>query len=107
MTPLASHMYAIVRINTFDEHKLREAATELDRFQQRHAAQPGYAGSLTVDLGAGRQLVVNLWQTDQDATACLNALGPEVQRVLEPLMTAPSQLVGAGSVVSTDLSMHR
>ena len=68
--------------------------------------QPGYTGSLTVDLGAGRRLVVNLWEIYQDATAGLNALRPEVERVLEPLMAAPSQLVGVGPVVGTDLSIQ-
>jgi hypothetical protein len=100
-------MYAIVRINTFDESKSREATTDLNRFQQRHAAQSGYAGSLTVDLGGGRRLVVNLWETEHDATAGLSALRPEVERVLQPLMAAPSQLIGVGAVVATDLSMRR
>ncbi len=97
-------MYAIVRLNTFDEHKLALAAPDLDQFARLHASQPGYAGSLTVALGQGRRLIINLWDSEQHAVTGLSNLRAQVGRVLEPLMTAPSQLLGAGPVVETDLS---
>ena len=49
-------MFAIARLNTFDPDKLTEAQPELDQFARLHASQPGYAGSLTIDLGDGRRL---------------------------------------------------
>jgi hypothetical protein len=97
-------MFAIVRINTFDPEKFDPQAPEVQAFNRLHASQPGYAGSLSVELGENRRLVVNLWQSERDATAALAALGSEVGRVLEPLMAAPSQLLGAGQVVETDLT---
>jgi len=96
-------MHAIARINTFDQTRFRQATDELVAFQKNHASQPGYAGSLTIDIGNGRQLVVNLWETEAQATAALGAIGPEVRRVLEPLMRAPSELIGAGPVLAFDL----
>jgi hypothetical protein len=96
-------MYAIARINSFDEARLAAADESLSGFDKLHAAQPGFLGSVVVDLTNGRRLVVNLWQSEKQATAGLSVLRPEVERVLVPLMTGPSQLVGAGPVISTDL----
>ncbi len=100
-------MHAIVRINTFDESRLRDAAAEVRAFNGLHAAQPGYTGTITADLGSGRRLLVNLWDSETHAMAGLRTLAPEVHRVLEPLMAAPSQLIGTGPVVDTDLSTKR
>lgn len=94
-------MYAIVRLNTFDPDKLAAASDNLQQFDETHAAQPGYLGSVVIDLQAGRRLALNLWESEQHATAALSVLGPEVRRFLNPLMTNPSELLGAGAVIST------
>jgi hypothetical protein len=73
-------------------------------FQVRHASQPGYQGNIVVDAGNGRVLTVTLWETQEHATAARSVLEPEVQRLLRPLMTAPSQVIGTGPVVATDLT---
>jgi hypothetical protein len=96
-------MYAIIRHNTYDPVKLAEAGQALAEFQALHARQPGYAGSIIVDLGGGQQIAVNLWHAQQDANAGQSALVPHVQRLLEPLMSGPSRLVGAGKAAATDL----
>jgi hypothetical protein len=54
-------------------------------------------------LQAGRRLVINLWESEDHSAAALSVVGPEVSRLLEPLMSHPSELVGAGTVISTDL----
>jgi hypothetical protein len=100
-------MYAIIRKNTFDSDKLTRAAATLAEFRELHAAQPGYMGSIEIDAGAGQSIVVNLWQTEQDARAGLAVLVPHVQRLLEPLMAGPSQVIGAGEVAATDLASRR
>ena len=46
----------------------------------------------------------NLWQTAQDARAGQTVLVPHPERLLEPLMAGPSQLVGFGEVTASDLS---
>jgi hypothetical protein len=97
-------MYAIVRLNTFDEKQLTAAAGQLAEFDQLHSSQAGYAGNVVVDLGRGQRLIVNLWDSEQDATAALSTLGPQVGRVLAPLMRAPSKLIGTGHVTTTDLA---
>ena len=97
-------MYAIVRENTYDPAKLEQGQDRLAEFQALHVRQPGYRGTLVVDAGAGRWLTVNLWETQEHATAALPALVPVVQRLLEPMMAGPSQLVGTGPVVLTDLT---
>ena len=53
-------MIAIVRLNSFDPIKLA-ASPALEQFDQLHRNQPGYVGTIVVDLQAGRRLVLNLW----------------------------------------------
>jgi hypothetical protein len=96
-------MYAIIRENTFDPEKIAENQAQIAEFQKVHAEQPGYSGTLVVDLGEGRQLSVNLWDTEGHASAALPAMVPVVRRLVEPLMAGPSQPIGAGPVVLTDL----
>jgi hypothetical protein len=97
-------MYAIIRKNTYDPVKLAHAGHALGEFQALHAVQPGYAGSIDVDAGRGQRIIVNLWETEQDARAGLEVLVPYLQRLLEPLMAGPSQLVGSGEVAVSDLT---
>jgi hypothetical protein len=99
-------MYAIIRKNIYDATKLAQAGPALAEFQALHAAQPGYAGSIDIDTAGGQRIVVNLWQSEQDARAGQTVLVPHVQRLLEPLMAAPSQLVGSGQVAASDLTRH-
>ena len=44
-------MFAIVRLNSFDPVKLAES-TALEEFDQIHRSQPGYVGTVVVDLEA-------------------------------------------------------
>jgi hypothetical protein len=92
-------MYAVVRLNTWNEEKRNAAADDLAEFDRIHAEQPGFLGSLAVAFGNGREAIVNLWGSEEQATAALPAVGPAVQRLLEPLMAEPSQLLGTGIVV--------
>ena len=96
-------MYAVVRELRYDPDKLTDAAGQLEEFQRLHAAQPGYLGSLTVDAGEGRRVVVNLWETEAQAFAGRDALEPAVRQLVAPLLTEPSQLLGAGPVIENDL----
>ena len=95
-------MYAVVRLNSFDPIKLA-GSPALEQFDQIHRTQPGYVGTIVVDLEAGRRLVLNLWESEEDSAAALSVVGPEVGRLLELLMSHSSELVGAGTVISTDL----
>jgi len=97
-------MYAIIRKNTYDPGKLAQARPALTEFQALHAAQPGYAGSIDVDTGRGQRIIVNLWHTEQDARAGMTVLVPHVERLLGPLLTGPSQLIGSGEVAASDLT---
>jgi hypothetical protein len=96
-------LYAVVRVNTFDLARLAAAAEELGQFDRVHAAQPGYQGGLVVDLQGGRRLVVNLWQSEEHSNQARATLGPQVGRVLDPLLVRPSEFLGAGAVLSADL----
>ncbi len=100
-------MYAVVRVNSFDSDKLAASAGSLEQFEKAHSAQPGYVGTVVVDLQASRRLVVNLWESQQHSTAALSVLGPDVGRLLNPLMSNPSDLVGVGTVIYTDLIPSR
>lgn len=95
-------MQAVLRVNSFDPDKLAAGQEQLQEFDRLHAAQPGFLGSVTVDLGEGRQFVLNLWDNEDHRVAGLEALGPAVQRLVEPLLAGPSELIGVGPVVASD-----
>ena len=97
-------MYAVVRESIFDPSKLAQGSDQLAEFQVLRARQPGYQGNLVVDAGNGRLLTITLYGTEEQATAARAVLEPEAQRLLRPLMTAPSQVIGSGPVVVTDLT---
>lgn len=97
-------MYAVLRLNSFDPHKLAASPEQLDEFDRTHAAQPGFAGSIVVDLGSGRRFMVNLWQDEEASKAAFARLTPEVDRLLTPLLSGPSEFIGAGPVIAADLT---
>jgi hypothetical protein len=96
-------MYAVVRQNNYDPKRLARAGDELAEFQELHAAQLGYAGNLTIEMQPGQWLTATLWDTEAHAAAARETLGEHVQRLLSPLMTGPSELLGMGVVVASDL----
>ncbi len=96
-------MYAILRQLHYDQTRLASASAELKEFQRLHASQPGYRGSLSIDLGGGRRFVMNLWDTEAQAMKGRDALIPVVRRLVEPLLASPAEFVGAGHVVESDL----
>jgi hypothetical protein len=100
-------MYAVLRLNSFDPDKLTQSPDQLEEFDRVHASQPGYAGSIVVDLGSGRRFVVNLWQNEHASKAAFQRLIPEVDRLLAPLLSEPSEFIGAGPVIAEDLSEDR
>lgn len=91
-------MQAVLRVNSFDPDKLAGAGQQLEEFDRIHAAQPGFLGTMTVDLGEGRRFVLNLWESEEDRLSGLAALGPAVERLVNPLLAEPSQLIGVGPV---------
>jgi hypothetical protein len=96
-------MYAVARLNSFDPTKLAAAGDALEQFDQAHRTQPGYAGTVVVDLHEGRRLILNLWDSEEHSATALSVLGPDVGRVLNPLTSDPSELIGVGTVTFTDL----
>jgi hypothetical protein len=95
-------MYAIARKNTYDTAKIPGAQEQLREFNKRHAEQPGFRGSLSVDIGEGRSIIINLWDDKASAEAALPAMVPVVQQYIEPLFAEPSELLGSGPVSLTD-----
>jgi hypothetical protein len=91
-------MYAVVRDNQYDPAKLAQGQAQLEQFQGLHDRQPGALGTLIVDAGNDRWITINLWDSQAHATAALPGLVPEVQRLIEPLLAAPSRLIAAGPV---------
>ncbi|HEY6427405.1 MAG TPA: hypothetical protein VIX84_09240 [Acidimicrobiales bacterium] len=97
-------MYAILRGATYDTARLAQASETMTEFQDRHSSQPGYRGNVVVDAGDGRRLTLTIWETENHAAAARSVLEPEVRRLLDPLLTRPSQLVGTGRVTTMDLT---
>ena len=96
-------MHAVARLTSFDPAKLAAAGDALEQFDQAHRTQPGYAGTVVVELHEGRRLILNLWDSEEHSTAALSVLGPDVERALTPLMSDGSELIGVGTVTYTDL----
>ncbi len=96
-------MYAIIRETTYDPAKLARETGQIEEFQALHARLPGYRGTVVVDAGGGRWLTVNLWESEEHAAAALPLMVPVVQRLLEPMMAAPSRVLGSGPIVVADL----
>jgi hypothetical protein len=94
--------FAIVRVSTFDEAGLLRAVGAVDEFQRLHASQPGYAGTMTVDLGSGRRLAVNLWKSEEYADASRENLRNAIDGLLGDVMT-DSSLIGTGPVLEMDI----
>jgi len=100
-------MYAVVRVNQYDPAKLATGQVALSEFQALHDRQPGALGTLIVDAGDNRWITINLWQSQEQAMTAVPGLVPEVQRLLEPLLAGPSELVGAGLVSVNTLTQRR
>lgn len=92
-------MYAVVRLNQWDLDKVAAGQEDVAEFDRVHSEQPGFLGSLVVDLGEGRHATVNLWESADQADAALPQIGPVVQKLLAPLMVAESELLGTGQVI--------
>lgn len=97
-------MYAVFRETHYAPDQTITESQEFRSFQEAHAGRRGYRGTLVAEVGGGRLLTVTLWETADDMNAARRALGPVVQELLNPLMTAPSALLGTGRVVVNDLA---
>lgn len=96
-------MYAVFRESSYAPDRPIHESSEFREFHRAHADQRGYRGTVVTEVGGGRYLTVTLWETADDMAAAREALGPVVQRLLGPLMTSESQLLGTGPVVMNDL----
>ena len=96
-------MYAVFRHNTYPIDLELDKDPNFRGFQQKHAGQPGYRGTVVTDVGNGQYLSITLWATEADMNAARDALGPVVGSLLDPLMTAPSKLLCTGRVVVNDV----
>lgn len=96
-------MFAVIRDTTYPADKPLGQRLEFKSFQDKHAAQPGYRGTIVTHLGNGRHITVTLWDTIEHMNAAREAIGPVVKTLIEPIMTAPAELVGTGDVVYTDI----
>jgi hypothetical protein len=97
-------MHAVFREAKYAPDKPIHKSSEFQEFQAVHARQNGYQGTVVVEAGGGRYLTITLWETADDMASARETLGPVVQRLLDPLMTSPSQLLGTGPVVVNDLA---
>ena len=96
-------MYAVVRETIYRPDRPLAERPEFTAFQDAHAAQPGYRGTIVTHLGDGRHVTVTLWDTAEHMDAARNAIGPAVKRLIEPLMAQPTRLLGTGEVAYTDI----
>jgi hypothetical protein len=101
-------MYAVFRETNYPPAKPIYETSEFREFQSEHARRRGYRGTVVAEIGPGRFLSVTLWEMADDMAAARVALGPIVERLLDPLMSSPSVLLGTGPVVVNDLAeVHR
>jgi hypothetical protein len=99
-------MYAVVRKLEYDQTRLARGGQEdLAAFQAIHERQVGFRGSIVIQADNGNTVALNLWDSEHDAMSAMSVLGPEVQRLVAPLLREPAVLVGAGRVVENTLSL--
>ena len=96
-------MFAVIRETTYPTDAPLGARPEFIRFQEMHAAQPGYRGTIVTHLGGGRHITATLWDTVDAMNAARDIIGPTVEELIAPLMSAPTKLLGTGEVAYTDL----
>ena len=96
-------MYAVVRETSYSDNRIYETE-QFQQFQEEHSRLHGYKGTLVVDVGSGRFITLTIWKTAEDMTAARAAMGPVVERLLNPLMISPAKLLGTGAVVVNDIS---
>ncbi len=97
-------MFAAVREATFDPEKLARRKAQVDEFWRFRAQQPGYKGALTVEAGDGRAFIITLWETREQQQAAQAVLDPQARRLIEPLQSVPSRILGSGEVSYDDLT---
>ena len=97
-------MFAVVRDATYDAEKKAGASEQVEEFARIRAQQPGYRGVVTVDAGDGRTLTVALWETEEHSRAGSATIAPEADRLMGPLWTSPSRVIGSGEVIYDDLA---
>jgi len=97
-------MYAVVRETSYSPDKPIYEGQQFQQFQQEHSRLRGYQGTIVVEIGSGRFITLTLWQTLEDMTDAREAMGPVVERLLNPLMIAPAKLLGTGAVVVNDIT---
>lgn len=98
-------MYAVVRDTTYPVDMPLADRPEFRAFQDVHSAQPGYRGTLVTHIGNGRYITVTLWEKPEHLRAAREAIGPAVEKLIAPIMSAPAQLIGTGEVVYSDIKM--
>ena len=96
-------MFAVIRETTYPADPPLGQRPEFKAFQEAHAARPGYRGTIVTHLGNGRHVTVTLWDTAEHMHAAREAVGPVVKTLIEPIMTAPTTLLGTGEVAYADI----
>jgi hypothetical protein len=96
-------MYAIVRKNRYDPAKFDAAGDQLARFDEIHAQQHGFVGTLTIDVGQDSRVVINLWDSQASARAGLEKMRPVANELVTPLLAAESILIGEGELLDDRL----
>jgi heme-degrading monooxygenase HmoA len=97
-------MYAVIRevsVRPEAQEQMRAAGEE---FSALRAQQPGFRGSMRIDAGDGRMVVVTLWEDEQAVEAARPVLQAEAERLLHPHLSAPIRFVYRGPVVADDLT---
>jgi len=96
-------MYAVFRETSYAADQKIEETEAFKAFQDKHAKQSGYLGTVVTNVGEGRYLTVTLWQSKKNMDDAREVLVPVVEDLLNPIMTAPTKLLGTGPVVVNDI----
>lgn len=100
-------VYAILRKNTYDPAKLDRGREQLAKFDELHAQQLGFRGTITIDVGDTSKVLINLWDSREAARAGLTQMRPVAENLLQPLLATESVLIGEGNVVDEEVFASR
>ena len=104
IAPGAAPAYARLAEVTYAPGQRDAGQAQVEEYVALRAQQPGFRGSMGIDMGAERRLVLVCWASQAQFAAAQPVLGPAAARLLAPLFGAPARQLGDGAVVLDTLT---
>lgn len=95
---------AIISEITYAPGQWDAGRAQTEEYFALRAQQPGYRGTLGIDVGAERRLMLICWESEAQFAASRSVLIPAAARLVAPLFAAPPRHIGDGTVAYDSLT---